>query len=66
LNIRRLFSFNKRKNSESIYEKSLFQSIKQIKDGDKNKRNDFISSYKPFILKITSKITGKYIDTREL
>ncbi len=63
MNIRRLFSFNKRKNSESIYEDSLLQTIKQIKDGDKTVRNDFISSYKPFILKITSKITGKYIDT---
>ncbi|MDP4181162.1 MAG: RNA polymerase sigma-I factor [Bacillota bacterium] len=63
MDIRRFFNFDKIKIDENINESNLITTLIQIKSGNKTLRNDFISTYKPFILKVTSKTTGKYIDT---
>ncbi len=49
--------------AESIYD-TFISTLKQIKEGNQQLREEFISEYKPFILKVTSNALGKYIDTR--
>lgn len=48
---------------ESIYD-AFISNLKKIKEGNQQLREEFISSYRPFILKVTSNALGKYIDTR--
>jgi RNA polymerase sigma factor len=48
---------------ESIYDAFIF-TLKQIREGNQQLRDEFIAEYKPFILKVTSNALGKYIDTR--
>lgn len=38
-------------------------TVKKIKSGDSQLKNKLISDYTPFILKVVSKTTGKYVDT---
>jgi RNA polymerase sigma factor len=48
---------------KSIYDAFIF-TLKQIKEGNQQLRDEFIAEYKPFILKVTSNALGRYIDTR--
>lgn len=53
-----LHQFNKFKQSSE----SVKETIKKIRSGDTLLKENFINDYKPFITKVVSKITGKYID----
>ncbi|NLL04373.1 MAG: RNA polymerase sigma-I factor [Clostridiaceae bacterium] len=63
LNVRNIFRPAK-KNIEDRTGEIFNETLKNIKDGDEVLRNEFISSYIPFILKVTSKTVGKYIDVK--
>jgi RNA polymerase sigma factor len=63
LNVRNIFRHEK-KNIEDRTEDTFNDTLKNIKAGDKTLRNEFISSYIPFILKVTSKTLGKFIDVK--
>ncbi|WP_265443923.1 RNA polymerase sigma-I factor [Acetivibrio straminisolvens] len=52
-----------KKLDETVYD-DFISTLKQIKEGNQQLRDEFISEYRPFILKVTSNATGKYIDTR--
>ncbi len=41
---------------------SLADIIRNIRNGDQELRNKFIKDYNPFIIKVVSKSTGKYVD----
>lgn len=59
----KLFEHNKNKNSKKPRNESLISLLIQIKEGDKKLREEFISSYKPFISSVIASIFGKEIDT---
>lgn len=63
LNVRNVFR-PAEKNSKDRTEDAFNDTLKKIKGGDKGLRNEFISNYIPFILKITSKTVGKFIDVK--
>lgn len=63
LNVRNIFRPAK-KNIEDRTGDTFNNTLKSIKGGDKVLRNEFISSYIPFILKATSKTVGKFIDVK--
>ncbi|HOM03045.1 MAG TPA: RNA polymerase sigma-I factor [Acetivibrio sp.] len=52
-----------KKLDETVYD-GFISTLKQIKEGNQQLREEFISEYRPFILKVTSNAVGKYIDTR--
>lgn len=47
---------------EKSSDKNIRDIIKRIKKGDTALKEDFLSDYKPFVLKTVSQITGKYIN----
>lgn len=61
LNVRRL-SWTEKKNTSDRTEDTFNYTLRNIKGGNKDLRNDFISSYTPFILKVTSKTIRKFVD----
>jgi len=64
LKVRKINNDNKEKNlDETVYD-GFISTLKQIKEGNQQLRDEFISEYRPFILKVTSNALGKYIDTR--
>lgn len=56
----RIFPFQKAVTTEK--ETTVIDEIVQIQKGDENKRNEFIDKYKNFILSVTSRFRGKYIE----
>lgn len=63
MDVRKLLNKNKGKHvDKSIYD-DFIAAMKQMKEGDQRLRDEFISQYRPFILKVTSSVQGKYIDT---
>ena len=63
LNVRNIFR-PAEKNIKDRTEGTFNITLKRIKNGDEVLRNEFISSYIPFILKVTSKTLGKFIDVK--
>ena len=63
LNVRNLFR-PAEKNAKDRTGDTFNDTLRKIKGGDNDLRNEFISSYIPFILKVTSKTVGKYIDIK--
>lgn len=64
LNVRNIFSRPAKKSIKDRTEDTFNDTLKNIKGGNEILRNEFISSYIPFILKVTSKTVGKYIDIK--
>jgi len=60
----KLIPITGRKKLDDIVYDDFISTLRQIKEGNHQLREEFISEYKPFILKVTSNATGKYIDTR--
>ncbi len=63
LNVRNIFR-PAMKNTEDRTGDTFNNTLESIKGGDKVLRNEFISSYIPFILKVTSKAVGRFIDVK--
>ncbi len=42
----------------------FISTLKQIKEGDRLLREDFLSRYTPFMLKAASKVAGRYVDIK--
>jgi RNA polymerase sigma factor len=63
LDVRNLLSFNRNKVDKTSSDEFI-SMLKRIKEGDSLLREDFLSKYTPFMLKITSKVLGKYIDIK--
>lgn len=63
MNVRNIFRPTE-KNSNDRTDDTFYNTLKKIKGGDKVLRNEFISSYIPFILRVTSKTMGKFIDVK--
>jgi len=63
VNVRNIFR-PAEKNSNNRTDDTFYNTLKKIKGGDEVLRNEFISSYIPFILKVTSKTVGKFIDVK--
>jgi len=62
--VRKINTHNREKKLDDIVYDDFISTLRQIKEGNHQLREEFISEYKPFILKVTSNATGKYIDTR--
>jgi len=63
LNVRNIFMPAK-KNTKDRTDNTFIITLQNIKGGDRILRNEFISNYIPFILKVTSKTLGKFIDVQ--
>lgn len=55
---------NKEENTNEELYATFLSTLEQIKEGDQRLRDEFISEYRPFILKVTSSALGRYVDTR--
>ncbi|TYQ16137.1 UNVERIFIED_CONTAM: RNA polymerase sigma factor [Acetivibrio alkalicellulosi] len=64
LDVRRIIHFKRKNNNGNESNEAFFSMLKEIKEGNLHLRDDFISQYTPFIIRVTSKAMGKYIDTR--
>lgn len=64
MEVRKINTHNREKKLDDIVYDDFISTLRQIKEGNHQLREEFISEYKPFILKVTSNATGKYIDTR--
>nr|WP_010248063.1 RNA polymerase sigma-I factor [Acetivibrio cellulolyticus] len=63
MNVRNIFMPAK-KNIKDRTDDTFILTLQNIKGGNRVLRNEFISSYIPFILKVTSKTMGKFIDVQ--
>ena len=57
-----LSKFGKNRWGDKSSNDQFISTLKLIKEGDNLLREEFLAKYTPFILKIASNITGKYID----
>ncbi len=64
MDVLNLLNFNKNKVGVKTSNDEFIFRLRQIKEGDKQLREDFISSYTPFMLKTASNIIGRYIDIK--
>lgn len=64
MNVRNLLNFNKNRHTEKTSNGEFISTLKLIKEGDKLLREEFLSKYTPFMLKIASNAVGKYIDVK--
>ncbi len=64
LNVIKKVNFDNVKDVEKTFDDAFTDTLVQIKQGNRLLRDDFISKYKPFILKVTSNALGKYIDIK--
>lgn len=64
MDVLNLLNFNKNKVSDKTSNDEFISRLKQIKEGDKQLREDFLSKYTPFMLKVASNTMGRYIDIR--
>lgn len=63
MNVRKLF-LPAKKDTKDRTDNTFILTLQNIKGGNKVLRNEFISNYIPFILKVTSKTLGKFIDVQ--
>lgn len=59
-----LINFGKNRPRDKSSNDEFISTLKLIKEGDELLREEFLSKYTPFILKIASNATGKYIDVK--
>jgi RNA polymerase sigma factor len=64
LTLPRRAGIRKKNNYEKLSYDAFILTIKEIKGGNDLLRNDFISKYTPFIIRVTSNALGRYIDTK--
>ena len=64
MKVRNLLNFNRSKSGGKASNEEFINTLKLIKEGDKLLREDFLSRYTPFMLKIASNAVGKYIDVK--
>jgi len=57
-------NFGKNRPKEKSSNDDFISTLKLIKEGDKLLREEFLSKYTPFILKIASNAVGKYVDVK--
>jgi len=56
--VRKINTHNREKKLDDIVYDDFISTLRQIKEGNHQLREEFISEYKPFILKVTSNATG--------
>lgn len=59
-----IIGIKEKNNYEKLSYDGFISIIKEIKGGNQRLRNDFISKYTPFVIRVTSNVLGKYIDTK--
>lgn len=64
MDVRKIKNSNREETLDETVYGDFISTLKQIKEGNQQLRDEFISEYRPFILKVTSNALGKYIDTR--
>ena len=64
LTLPRIIDSKGKNNDEKLSYDVFISTIKEIRGGNDSLRNDFISKYTPFIIRVTSNALGKYVDTR--
>ncbi|MDQ2087571.1 RNA polymerase sigma-I factor [Herbivorax sp. ANBcel31] len=64
MGLRRIIDIKEKNSDEKLSYDKFISTIKKIKEGNHQLRNDFISKYTPFIIRVTSNALGRYVDTR--
>lgn len=64
MDVLNLLNLNKKRVGDKTSNDEFISRLRQIKEGDRQLREDFISSYTPFMLKVASKTVGRYIDIK--
>lgn len=64
MKVRKLLNFSRSKPGSKTSNDEFVYTLKLIKEGDKLLREEFLSRYTPFMLKIASNAVGKYIDVK--
>jgi RNA polymerase sigma factor len=61
---RNLLNFSRSKSGDKASNDEFVNKLRLIKEGDKLLREEFLSRYTPFMLKIAANAVGKYIDVK--
>ena len=64
MKVRNLLNFGRSKSGGKVSNDEFIKTLRLIKEGDKLLREEFLSRYTPFMLKIASNAVGKYIDVK--